>query len=67
MPMAPTLFGRRRQRHQQLLWRGVVVNAFPYIFGENAIQEFQVAVSPYRADFGGAATGFVNRDAFRRQ
>jgi len=32
----------------------------PYIFGENAIQEFQVAVSPYRAEYGGAATGFVN-------
>jgi hypothetical protein len=32
----------------------------PYIFGENAIEEFQVAVTPYRADFGGAATGFVN-------
>ncbi len=32
----------------------------PYIFGENAIEEFQVAVSPYRAEFGGAATGFVN-------
>ncbi len=32
----------------------------PYIFGENAIEEFQVAVSPYRADYGGAATGFVN-------
>jgi hypothetical protein len=32
----------------------------PYIFGENAIEEFQVAVSPYRADYGGGATGFVN-------
>lgn len=32
----------------------------PYIFGESAIQEFQVAQSPYRAEFGGAATGFVN-------
>ncbi|MBI3475110.1 MAG: TonB-dependent receptor [Acidobacteria bacterium] len=32
----------------------------PYIFGENAIEEFQVAVSPYRSDYGGAATGFVN-------
>jgi hypothetical protein len=32
----------------------------PYVFGENAIQEFQVAVSPYRAEYGGAATGFVN-------
>ena len=32
----------------------------PYIFGENAIEEFQVAVSPYHAEYGGAATGFVN-------
>ena len=32
----------------------------PYIFGENAIQEFQVAQSPYRPEYGGAATGFVN-------
>lgn len=32
----------------------------PYIFGENAIQEFQVAQTPYRAEYGGAATGFVN-------
>ena len=32
----------------------------PYIFGENAIEEFQVAVTPYRADYGGAAAGFVN-------
>ena len=32
----------------------------PYIFGENAIEEFQVAVSPYRAEYGGAASGFVN-------
>jgi hypothetical protein len=32
----------------------------PYIFGENAIEEFQVAISPYRAEYGGAATGFVN-------
>jgi hypothetical protein len=32
----------------------------PYIFGENAIQEFQVAQSPYHAEYGGAATGFVN-------
>ena len=35
----------------------------PYIFGENAIQEFQVAVSPYRAEYGGAATGFRARMA----
>lgn len=32
----------------------------PYIFGENAIQEFQVAQSPYRAEYGAAGTGFVN-------
>ena len=32
----------------------------PYVFGENAIEEFQVAVSPYSAEYGGAATGFVN-------
>jgi outer membrane receptor protein involved in Fe transport len=32
----------------------------PYTFGENAIQEFQVTVSPYNAAFGGAATGFLN-------
>jgi len=32
----------------------------PYIFGENAIEEFQVAQSPYRVEYGGAATGFVN-------
>jgi hypothetical protein len=32
----------------------------PYVFGEDAIEEFQVAVTPYRADFGGAASGFVN-------
>jgi len=32
----------------------------PYLFGENAIEEFQIAVSPYRAEYGGAATGFVN-------
>jgi len=32
----------------------------PYVFAENATEEFQVAVSPYRAEYGGAATGFVN-------
>jgi len=31
----------------------------PYLYGENAIQEFQVSVSPYSALYGGAA-GFVN-------
>jgi hypothetical protein len=30
----------------------------PYLFGEDAIQEFQVAVSPYSAIYGGGA-GFV--------
>jgi hypothetical protein len=28
----------------------------PYLYGENAIQEFQVAVSPYSAIYGGAAS-----------
>lgn len=32
----------------------------PYIFGENSIQEFQVAISPYDPTYGGAATGFLN-------
>ena len=32
----------------------------PYTFGENAIQEFQVTISPYNAAYGGAATGFLN-------
>lgn len=32
----------------------------PYVFGEDAIEEFQVAIAPYRAEYGGAATGFVN-------
>src|ERR1039458_6066059 len=32
----------------------------PYVFGENAIQEFQVTVSPYSGAYGGGATGFVN-------
>jgi hypothetical protein len=31
----------------------------PYLYGENSIQEFQVAVSPYSAVYGGAA-GFIN-------
>jgi hypothetical protein len=31
----------------------------PYLYGENAIQEFQVAISPYSAIYGGGA-GFVN-------
>jgi hypothetical protein len=32
----------------------------PYTFGEEAIQEFQVAVSPYSAAYGGGGTGFIN-------
>ncbi len=32
----------------------------PYIFGEQSIQEFQVAVNPYSAVYGGAGTGFIN-------
>ena len=31
----------------------------PYLYGEDAIQEFQVSISPYSALYGGAA-GFVN-------
>jgi hypothetical protein len=31
----------------------------PYLYGENAIEEFQVAVSPYSSIYGGGA-GFVN-------
>jgi len=31
----------------------------PYLYGENAIQEFQVSISPYSAVYGGGA-GFVN-------
>ncbi len=31
----------------------------PYLYGENAIQEFQVAVSPYSAVYGGGV-GFIN-------
>ena len=34
-------------------------NRIPYLYGENGIQEFQVAVSPYTAIYGGGA-GFVN-------
>jgi hypothetical protein len=34
-------------------------NRIPYLYGENVIQEFQVAVSPYTAIYGGGA-GFVN-------
>ncbi|HXY15005.1 MAG TPA: carboxypeptidase regulatory-like domain-containing protein [Terriglobales bacterium] len=32
----------------------------PYVSGQNSIEEFQVAVSPYSAAYGGGATGFVN-------
>jgi len=34
-------------------------NRIPYLFGEDSIQEFQVAVSPYTAIYGGGA-GYVN-------
>ena len=34
-------------------------NRIPYLYGEDSIEEFQVAVSPYSAVYGGAA-GFVN-------
>ncbi len=34
-------------------------NRIPYLYGEDAIQEFQVSVSPYSAVYGGGA-GFVN-------
>jgi hypothetical protein len=34
-------------------------NRIPYLYGEEAIQEFQVAVSPYTSVYGGGA-GFVN-------
>jgi hypothetical protein len=32
----------------------------PYIFGEQSIQEFQVAITPYSAAYGGAGSGFIN-------
>ncbi|HEV2388296.1 MAG TPA: TonB-dependent receptor [Candidatus Acidoferrales bacterium] len=32
----------------------------PYIFGEQSIQEFQVADNPYNAAYGGGGSGFVN-------
>ncbi len=34
-------------------------NRIPYLYGEDAIEEFQVSVSPYSAVYGGGA-GFVN-------
>jgi hypothetical protein len=34
-------------------------NRIPYLFGEDSIEEFQVAVSPYSAIYGGAG-GYVN-------
>jgi hypothetical protein len=34
-------------------------NRIPYLYGEDSINEFQVAVSPYSAVYGGGA-GFVN-------
>lgn len=32
----------------------------PYVSGQNSIEEFQVAISPYSAAYGGGATGFLN-------
>jgi Carboxypeptidase regulatory-like domain/TonB dependent receptor len=32
----------------------------PYTFGEEAVQEFQVAENPYSAVYGGGGTGFIN-------
>jgi len=32
----------------------------PYVFGEQSIQEFQVADNPYQAAYGGGGSGFVN-------
>jgi carboxypeptidase family protein len=32
----------------------------PYVFGEESIQEFQVADNPYNAAYGGGGSGFVN-------
>lgn len=32
----------------------------PYTFGEEAVQEFQVAENPYSALYGGGGTGFIN-------
>jgi hypothetical protein len=32
----------------------------PYTFGEDAIQEFQVAENPYSAIYGAGGTGFIN-------
>jgi Carboxypeptidase regulatory-like domain/TonB dependent receptor-like, beta-barrel len=32
----------------------------PYVFGEQSIQEFQVADNPYNAAYGGGGSGFVN-------
>jgi len=32
----------------------------PYTFGEETVQEFQVAENPYSAVYGGGGTGFIN-------
>jgi hypothetical protein len=32
----------------------------PYVFGEQSIQEFEVADNPYSAAYGGGGSGFVN-------
>jgi hypothetical protein len=41
----------------------------PYVFGEQSIQEFQVAITPYSAAYGGAGSGFILSSSFgyRRQ
>lgn len=32
----------------------------PYVFGEQSVEEFQVADNPYNAAYGGGGSGFVN-------
>jgi len=32
----------------------------PYVFGEQSVQEFQVADNPYNSAYGGGGSGFVN-------
>jgi hypothetical protein len=32
----------------------------PYVFGEQSIQEFEVADNPYNAAYGGGGSGFIN-------
>src|SRR5579885_1619971 len=38
----------------------------PYVFGEQSIQEFQVADNPYNAAYGGGGAGFVNAFDYNR-